>query len=71
MNEYRIPAGEGESELTEKRSRFLGHVRMVESEEQARDFIAEMKRKYHDYFGCSASSLSTAPVTGLSQRWVA
>ena len=48
MNEYRIPAGTGESELTEKRSRFLGHVRMVESEDEARDFIAEMKRKYHD-----------------------
>ena len=48
MNEYRIPAGAGESELTEKRSRFLGHVRRVESEEEARAFIAEMKRKYYD-----------------------
>ena len=48
MNEYRIPASPGESELTEKRSRFLGHVRMVESEEEARAFIAEMKRKYYD-----------------------
>ena len=45
MNEYRIPASPGESELTEKRSRFLGHVRMVESEEEAKAFIAEMKRK--------------------------
>ena len=48
MNEYRIPAGPGESELTEKRSRFLGHARMVETEDEARDFIAQMKRKYHD-----------------------
>ena len=48
MNEYRIPAGPGESELTEKRSRFLGHVRRVETEDEARDFIAQMKRKYHD-----------------------
>ena len=48
MNEYRIPASPGESELTEKRSRFLGHVRMVESEEEAKAFIAEMKRKYYD-----------------------
>ena len=47
MNEYRIPASPGESELTEKRSRFLGHVRMVESEEEAKAFIAEMKRKYY------------------------
>ena len=48
MNEYRIPASPGESELTEKRSRFLGHVCMVESEEEAKAFIAEMKRKYYD-----------------------
>ena len=48
MNEYRIPASPGESELSEKRSRFLGHVRMVESEEEAKAFIAEMKRKYYD-----------------------
>ena len=48
MNEYRIPASPGESELTEKRSRFLGHVRMVESEEEAKAFIAEMKKKYYD-----------------------
>ena len=48
MNEYCIPAGPGESELTEKRSRFLGHVRRVETEDEARDFIAQMKRKYHD-----------------------
>ena len=48
MNEYRIPAGPGESELTEKSSRFLGHVRRVETEDEARDFIAQMKRKYHD-----------------------
>ncbi len=48
MNEFRIPTGAGESELTEKRSRFLGHVRMVETEEEARNFIAEMKKKYYD-----------------------
>jgi len=48
MTEYRIPAGPGEAELTEKRSRFLGHVRPVESEDEARAFIAEMKKKYYD-----------------------
>ena len=48
MTEYFIPAGPGESEFVEKRSRFLGHVRPVESEEEARAFIAEMKRKYYD-----------------------
>ncbi len=48
MNEYLIPSGAGEAEFTEKRSRFLGHIRPVESEEEAREFIAEMKKKYYD-----------------------
>ena len=37
MSEYYIPSGPGEAEFTEKRSRFLGHVRMVETEEEARE----------------------------------
>ena len=41
---FRVPAGPGESELTEKRSRFLGHLIPVESEEEAKDFIARVKR---------------------------
>ena len=48
MEEFYIPAGPGEAEFTEKRSRFLGHVRPVENEEQARDFIAAMKKEYYD-----------------------
>ena len=48
MSEYYVPAGAGEAEYVEKRSRFLGHVRPVESEEEARAFIAEMKKKYYD-----------------------
>ena len=48
MSEYLSPAGAGEAEFTEKRSRFLGHVRMVENEEDARAFINEMKKKYYD-----------------------
>lgn len=48
MTEYFIPTGSGESEYTEKRSRFLGHIRCVESEEEARAFIAETKKKYYD-----------------------
>lgn len=46
--EYYIPTGPGEAEFTEKRSRFLGHVRCVETEDEARAFIAEMKKKYYD-----------------------
>ncbi len=48
MSEYYIPTGPGESEFTEKRSRFLGHVRMAETEDEARAFIADMKKKYYD-----------------------
>ena len=48
MDEYYIPSGPGESEDEEKRSRFLGHLRPVETEEEARLFITEMKKKYHD-----------------------
>ena len=48
MSDFLVPAGAGESELTEKRSRFLGHLLPVETEEDARAFLAEMKRKYHD-----------------------
>ena len=48
MIEYFVPTGAGESEYVEKRSRFLGHVRPVESEDEARAFVAEMKKKYYD-----------------------
>ena len=48
MEPYNIPTGAGESELTEKRSTFLGHVRCVETEDEARAFIAAMKKQYHD-----------------------
>ena len=48
MAEYYIPSGAGEAEFVEKRSTFMGHVRLVETEEEARDFIAQMKKKYHD-----------------------
>ena len=48
MSEFYIPTSAGEAEFTEKRSRFLGHVRHVENEEDAKAFIAEMKKKYYD-----------------------
>ena len=32
----------------EKRSRFIGHVKPVETEAEARAFVEEMKRRYHD-----------------------
>ena len=48
MDPYYIPAGPGEAELTEKRSTFLGHVRCAETEDEAKEFIAAMKKQYHD-----------------------
>ena len=48
MSEFLVPAGTGESELTEKRSRFLGHLLPVETEEEARAFLNEIRRKFHD-----------------------
>ena len=48
MTEYLIPAGYGEAELTEKRSRFIGHVWPIESEEEALEHIKELKSKYWD-----------------------
>ncbi len=48
MSEYFIPAGEGEAEFVEKRSSFLGHVRCVQTEDEAKAFVAEMKKKYYD-----------------------
>ena len=48
MTEYYIPTQAGEAELVEKRSRFIGHVWRVESEEEARARIEEMKKRYYD-----------------------
>ncbi len=48
MTEYYIPAGPGEAEFVEKRSSFLGHVRMVETEEDAKAFIAAVKKEHYD-----------------------
>ena len=48
MTEYLIPTGRAETELVEKRSRFIGQVWPVESEEEARGYIEAMKKKYYD-----------------------
>lgn len=48
MTEYYIPTQNSETEFVEKRSRFIGHVWRVESEEDARARVEEMKKKYYD-----------------------
>lgn len=43
-----VPAKDGFSEYTEKRSSFLGAVHRVSSEAEARDFIAAIKKQHRD-----------------------
>ena len=45
---YLVPFGFGEAEYVEKRSRFIGHVWRVHSEDEAKARIAEMRKKYYD-----------------------
>ena len=48
MSEFRVPFAPAESEFVEKRSRFISHIWPVESEEQAQQYIKEMKARYYD-----------------------
>lgn len=45
---FRVPFQASDSEFVEKRSRFIGHLLPVKTEEQAREFIGQMKKKYYD-----------------------
>ena len=48
MQEYLVPTGYGEAEFVEKKSRFIGHVWLVDTEEEALARIQEMKKKHYD-----------------------
>ena len=48
MKSYLVPGGYGEAELIEKRSRFIGRVWPVESEDEAIARIREMREKHWD-----------------------
>ena len=48
MDEYLVPTGYGEAEFIEKKSRFIGRVWCVESEEEALSKIQEMKKQHYD-----------------------
>ena len=48
MSEYLIVEAPGNSEIVEKKSRFIAHVFSVETEEQAIDYIEKIKKKYWD-----------------------
>ncbi len=48
MEEYLVPTQFGEDEFTEKKSRFIGRVWPAESEEEALEKIAAMKKQHYD-----------------------
>ena len=48
MDEYLVPSGYGEDEFIEKKSRFIGRVWCVETEEEALAKIQEMKKQHYD-----------------------
>ena len=47
-DDYLTPAGYGEAELVEKRSRFIGRVWPVETETEALDLLKEIRAKHWD-----------------------
>lgn len=48
MDEYLVPTDFGEAEFIERKSRFIGRVWPVETEEEALGRIAEMKKQHYD-----------------------
>jgi len=48
LDEYLVPTGFGEDEFTEKKSRFIGRVWPVETEEEALACIQAMKKQHYD-----------------------
>ena len=48
MEEYLVPTGFGEDEFVEKKSRFIGRVWPVETEEEALAHIQAMKKHHYD-----------------------
>jgi len=48
LDEYLVPTGYGEDEFVEKKSRFIGRVWNVETEDEALARIQEMKKQHYD-----------------------
>lgn len=48
LPEYKIAYRGGQGEIVEKKSRFIATVQPVSDEEEAQEFIAEVKKKYWD-----------------------
>ncbi|WP_406686124.1 YigZ family protein, partial [Rossellomorea vietnamensis] len=55
LHQYNTVKGFGENEINIERSRFITYVNRVETEEEAQEFIASIKKKHHDAnHNCSA-----------------
>jgi len=48
MEEYLVPSQFGEAEFVEKKSRFIGRIWQVETEEEAQEKIRQMKKQHYD-----------------------
>ena len=48
MDEYLVPTAYGEDEFIEKKSRFIGRVWPVQTEEEALEKIQQMKKQHYD-----------------------
>lgn len=48
MEPYLVPAGDGEAEFTEKRSRFIGRVRRTDTEQDALDMLRMIREAHRD-----------------------
>ena len=63
MDEYLVPSGYGEDEFVEKKSRFIGRVWCVETEEEALERIQEMKKQHYDAtHNCWAYVIKNGPM---------
>jgi len=63
-NIYLTPARPATSEITEKRSRFIGNIAHVESEQEALDFVKSIKKEYYD-----AKHSAYAYISGTVKRY--
>ena len=63
MEEYLVPTGFGQDEFVEKKSRFIGRVWSVDTEEEALSRIQEMKKQHYDAtHNCWAYIIKDGPV---------
>ena len=46
--EYLVPTGDGEAQFIERRSRFIGHIFLTETEEEALARLKQMREQYWD-----------------------